>query len=73
MTLASRQKSRLLLEFDSAKRSFYRFYPSRDWYASRDGEIHIFLTFGRSDKLWYDMEGRDLEELESNPTSATGA
>jgi hypothetical protein len=62
-TLSREQKSKLLVSFDSANRGFYRFYPRRDWYVSRDGKVHIFLTFGRRDKLWYDMDEPDLQEL----------
>jgi len=61
--LAGEQKSKLLVSFDSANRGFYRFYSRRDWYVSRDCKIHIFLTFGRGDKLWYDMDEPDLQEL----------
>ena len=62
-TLSREQKSKLLVSFDYANRGFYRFYSRRDWYVSRDGKVHVFLTFGRRDKLWYDMDEPDLQEL----------
>ena len=62
-TLSHKHKRDLLAKLDSRSVGFHRFKPRRDWYESRDGKIHVFLTFGRRDKLWYDMDEPDLKEL----------
>ena len=61
---AHEAKDKFVAMLLSKRSDFYRPNSRRDWYVSKDGDTHIFITFSCSAELWYDMDETDLQELQ---------